>query len=1299
MDVSEIERRRASVPAIGYPAELPISRRRDEIVEAVSAHPVVIVSGDTGSGKSTQLPKMCLDAGLGVEGWIGHTQPRRLAARTIAARVASELEVALGSLVGCTVRFHDEAGPSTLVKAMTDGILLAEARRDPRLSRYQAIIVDEAHERTLNIDFLLGLLRRLIDIRDDLKLIVTSATIDTERFADYFDDAPVIEVGGRSHPIEIRYRPLDAAAADGSTPDSSAPGGSAAVGSAVAGAWRSVDWIEGIERAVSELLAEQPGDVLVFCSGEREIRDTVDQIAGSLPDVEVLPLFARLSPAEQLRVFAGHSTRRVVVATNVAETSLTVPGIRSVVDAGSARISRFNRRTKVQRLPIEPISRASADQRAGRCGRLGPGVCIRLYSEDDYLSRPEFTEPEIMRTNLAAVVLQMAALGLGDPDSFAFLDPPQPSAVRDGVRLLVELGAVNPGQEGIRRRLTLVGEQMAELPLDPRLARMLIAADEHGCVAEMLVIVSGLAIQDPRIRPSASEGTARRQSAEALHARFDVDGSDFLSYLRLWRHIRSQRGELSGSAFRRMCRQEFLHYLRVREWQDLHAQLTRAADRIGLAIADSEAEPDSIHRAALSGLLSRIGVFDPRRGDYRGARSLRFRVAGTSVAGTGVAVAGTGSATEGDRRPAWLMAAEMIETERVLARVCAPIDPDWIEAEAAHLLRWEYSTPWWDAERGAAVCTERAGLYGLEAVADRTTLLHRVDPGLARHMLIRHSLVRRDSKLDLAFMEHNRRSEEAVESMQTRLRRDDLLLDEERLIALFETRLPDNVVTEQRLEQWWRLCSDPQLLCLAPEELTGGELDGDLDATHPDIWRADEIELRVDYRFDPGALDDGMTIEIPLEHLQRLDPGRFEWLVPGYRRPLIEALLRTLPKTLRRALGPAADAADRLAEALDPQTGDPLLVQLAAAASRMAAMDVAPQLFDCSSLPAWLRPHYRVTDDGDPLAEDDNLDVLRDWFVQQATEELMRCAGKTAEGSADDTGGADADGTVRHGLRSFGDADIPTVVTRRHLGQTVRLYPALADEGSSVSVRLFTTEREQAQSMWEGTRRLLLLQRPALGGVLRRLLTDPVKAAIVTSPYQNPAAWLEDCLSGAADAVIAAHDGPLHSSDSQLRLLTRFRSELSEVLSWVAEGSIEVLRQARQLKTALDASENAALAVSVADIREQLDRLVYDGFVAAVGVERLDDLARYLRAARMRTAGLADKGSRDAERTVVIRAIEAEHEELAAERGWTADIEDLAWQIQELRVSLFAQSVGAAGPVSVKRIRSALDSIRLAADA
>ncbi len=1256
MSAPETERRRASIPEISCPAELPISERHSDLVAAIAAHPVVIVSGETGSGKSTQLPKLCLEAGLGATGWIGHTQPRRLAARTIAERVAHELGTPLGGLVGYAVRFDDQTGPDTIVKTMTDGILLAEIARDAELSRYEAIIVDEAHERTLNIDFLLGILRRLIDgERSDLKLIVTSATIDTARFAAYFDDAPVIEVSGRSHPIEIRWRPLDGDPADPGDTTAGRPGGDQA------------DQTAGIEAAVREMLRDQPGDVLVFCSGEREIRDTVEQLQATLRDTEVLPLFARLSPAEQQRVFAAHDRRRVVVATNVAETSLTVPGIASVVDAGTARISRFNRRTKVQRLPIEAISRASADQRAGRCGRLGPGVCIRLYSEDDYLSRPEFTDPEIRRTSLASVILAMAALGLGDPLQFPFIDAPQPSAVRDGIRLLEELDAVNPRHEGTRLWLTPLGAQLAELGIDLRLARMLLAAEDHGCVRELLVIASGLAIQDPRIRPSAAEGSDARQTAEALHARFAGDDSDFMSYLRLWDYIARRRAELSGNGFRRMCRDELLHWLRIREWQDLHAQLSREARRMGLSVNDNQAPPEAVHQAVLAGLLTHVGVFDARRGDYRGTRSGRFTVA-------------SGSALA-ERRPRWLMAAEMVETERVLARVCAPIDPGWLEAAASHLLRWEYSAPWWDRRQGAALCSERASLYGLGVIDERTIQLQRIDPGLARHLLIRHGIVEGDSDRDFAFAQHNRASLAEVAALQTRLRRDDLLIGEEELIARYEAVIADSVVSERHLERWLRDGDDPSLLCFGPAELTAGEVPDDHGVTHPVLWPLGDRRLAISYRFEPGAVDDGITIEIPLSLVGQLDASRFEWLVPGYRRALVEALLRSLPKSVRRRVVPVADTAGTVLAALDPADGEPLEVKLAEAVARIAGTEVSPAMFDRSTLPPWLRPHYRVMDHNNPLAEDDDLVVLQGWFAQQARELLSSAAGELE----------------RSGLRAFPDDDIPQVVVRRGLGQTVRFYPALVDEGDSVALRLLAGEAEQAEAMWLGIRRLLLLGRPALGGVLRELLSDRVKAAIVTSPYADPAAWLDDCLAAAADAAIAGHDGPLSSRDSHLELLESFRAELPETLHRLAGLSVEALVHARRLRRRLDDTGAAALAFSVADLGEQLQRLVYDGFVSAVGTERLADVCRYLRAACVRAESLADKGARDRDRSVVIRAIEAEHESLAEALGLTPELEDLAWQIQELRVSLFAQSVGASGPVSAKRIRADLQRISLAA--
>ena len=875
-----VEQRRASVPEITYPAELPITDRRQEILDTIRDHQVVVIAGETGSGKSTQIPKFCLELGRGVDAMVGHTQPRRLAARSIASRVADELGTKVGELVGYTVRFTDEVSDRTLVKAMTDGILLAELQRDPDLRRYDTIIIDEAHERTLNIDFLLGYLRRLVERRDDLKVIITSATIDTEKFAAHFagptgEPAPIIEVSGRTHPVEVRYQPL------GDPDDPDAP---------------VLDVPEGIERAARSLLRETPGDILCFLPGEREIREAQDHLAKKMGEVEILPLYARLSPAEQQRIFQPHTGRRIILSTNVAETSLTVPGIHAVIDTGTARISRFNRRTKVQRLPIEPISQASADQRSGRCGRLGPGVAIRLYDELGFHDRPEFTEPEVQRTNLASVVLRMASLGLGDAESFPFVDPPEARAIRDGVTLLEELDAIDPRHVGTDRWLTELGAELAAIPIDPKLARMLLEAQDHGCVTEVAIIVAGLSVQDPRIRPTGVGSGAAAERAARLHARYTDENSDFLSWLQLWGHIKTERNERSGNGFRTMCRDEYLHFLRIREWEDVHRQLRDIAKDLGLGFNQAPAPPDAIHRALLSGLLAQVGFYDRENKIYRGTRNARFVVAG-------------GSALK-KHTPTWIMAAELVETNQLRARTVAPINPQWLERSASHLLRWEHSDPWWNEDRGAAMCDERASLYGLPAIPNRQVNLQRIDPALARELFIRHALVenRWDGERH-AFVAHNDAVLAEIEALGDRLRRD-IAVDEHTLEQAFDRRIPEHVVSVRHFEKWWRgqRRERPDALELSVDELLQGSDFGDgiIDGREacPDQWPWGDRSFPIDYTFDPAAPDDGITIEVPLDVVSRVDPVPFTWLVPALRRELVVELLRTLPKAARRPLVP-----------------------------------------------------------------------------------------------------------------------------------------------------------------------------------------------------------------------------------------------------------------------------------------------------------------------------------------------------------------------------------------------------------
>ena len=875
--------RRAAMPPISYPAELPVSQRRDEIMRAIRDHQVVIIAGETGSGKTTQIPKICLELGRGVDGQIGHTQPRRLAARTVAERIAEELGSPLGETVGYKVRFTDVSADGTLVKLMTDGILLNELARDRQLRRYDTLIIDEAHERSLNIDFILGYLRQLLPRRPDLKVIITSATIDPERFSAAFSGAPIIEVSGRTYPVEVRYRPIQGEEAD--------------LGQA-------------ISDAVDELSAEGPGDILAFLSGEREIRDTADLLAGR-ERLEVLPLYSRLSAAEQHRVFerrpASSYTRRVVLATNVAETSLTVPGIKYVIDPGTARISRYSYRTKVQRLPIEPISQASANQRKGRCGRTSDGICIRLYSQEDFESRPEFTDPEILRTNLASVILQMAAIGLGDVPAFPFIDPPDARNIADGLTLLAELNAFKNDQ------ITGLGRKLARLPVDPRIGRMILEADRNGCVREVLIIASALSIQDPRERPVDAQ-----QQADDKHRRFADPDSDFVAYLNLWEYLTERQRELSSSAFRRMCRADFLNYLRVREWQDLQGQLQRLAGDLGVTVSSSSAERSRVHVSLLAGLLSQIGMkilgvlgTEPAsapgspgsgrrpRAEYLGARNARFAI----FPGSGLA----------RKAPDWIVAAELVETSRLWARTVARIEPEWVEPLARHLVRHSYSEPHWEKKRGGAVALEKVTLYGVPLVVDRKVSYGRIDPVAARELFIRHALVEGDWQTSHRFFAENRRLLAEAEEVEHRARRRGLVAGEDELFAFYDARIPADVVSAQHFDTWWKQArrADPGLLTFKASDLLGDDAEVSTDS-YPDVWTSESpaiTALPLSYAFEPGSETDGVTVDIPLSRLNQVNAAEFSWQVPGLRAELVTEMIRSLPKALRRELVPAPDVA------------------------------------------------------------------------------------------------------------------------------------------------------------------------------------------------------------------------------------------------------------------------------------------------------------------------------------------------------------------------------------------------------
>ncbi len=1260
--------------AISYPAELPITDRRHDLLAAIEANQVLVVAGETGSGKSTQLPKLCLELGRGVDAWIGHTQPRRIAARTIADRIASELDTQLGEIVGYTVRFNDRVGPTTRVKLMTDGILLAEIARDRSLGRYDTIIIDEAHERSLNIDFILGYLHQLLPRRPDLKVIITSATIDTDRFAAHFHDAPVVEVSGRSYPVEVRYEPLDdRPAADGELV--------------------SVDQNEGIATAVRRLWRETAGDVLVFCSGEREIRDAAETVAElDLPGGEVLPLYARLSSAEQQRVFNSHDRRRVVIATNVAETSVTVPGIRSVVDVGTARISRYSRRTKVQRLPIEKISQASADQRAGRCGRLGPGVCVRLYSEDDYNARPEFTEPEIQRTNLASVILQMASLRIGEIEDFPFVDPPDRAAITDGIALLTELDAVDPHRRGGREWLTPIGRKLAKLPVDPRYGRMLIDAAANNCLDEILIIVAGMSVQDPRERPRD-----KQQAADELHARFVDERSDFLAYLNLWDHLDEERRNRSRNQFRRLCRREYLNHNRVIEWRDLHSQLRRVARELRLDDrrstgrtsdrrrrrdhATDQALRDDIHRSILGGLLSHVGVKDQRsvspdrrsrrggrpRAEYRGARATRFAIA-------------PGSALR-RASPEWVMAAELVETNRLWARVVAGVAVEWLEDAADHVVSFSYGDPWWDREQGAAMVAERVTLYGLTLVADRTVRLSTVDADLARELFIHHALVAGDWEANHAFIARNRDLFDELETLQRKGRRRDLIVEAEVVHRFFDERLPSHVISTAHFESWWgeQRRSEPNLLDLRLDDLTQltpgtGPIDP---AAFPDAWIQGQLDLELVYEFDPTSHLDGVSVLVPVEVLNQLDADAFAWSVPGHRRELIGALARSLPKAVRRALTPLSDTVAEVVEQVDPSDG-PILDVLAAALGQRAGAVIAADDFDTSKVPVHLRPTFRVINaDYELLAEGEDLDAIR----RRLDGELRAALADAARA------GTEWD---RTGVRDWDFGSIPPVVEV----DQVKGYPALVDEGDSVGLRLLATADEQYDATWDGARRLLRFRVGSPARRLDRLLDDRTKLQLVHGHVQSRAEWYNDAIDAALDAAISDDGGPPMTEDEFERLVASTRDRFDDDLTVIAERLEAIVATVGGIHTRLDQLTSPTYAASVADVRDHLARLAYPGFLAGVGIDRLADVARYLEGIAIRLDAVAENPARDVEAAAICRRLDNALAEVRSGRVPSPDIEAVVWMLEELRISLFAQRLGTKEKVSAKRVRRAIDRLR-----
>ncbi len=1228
---AERERRRELVPIIQYPEELPVSVRRAAIQEALAAHQVVVVCGETGSGKTTQLPKMCLDLGRGVGGMIGHTQPRRIAARSVANRISDELGDETGGLVGYRVRFGDRVGPNTLVKLVTDGMLLAETSADPWLEQYDTLIIDEAHERSLNIDFLLGYLKNLLPRRRDLKLIITSATIDPESFSRHFHRAPVVEVSGRTYPVEIIYRdPAEADRKDGQG-----------------------EQIDSILAAVDELAARGPGDILVFLAGEREIRETAEALRKHHPpQTEILPLYARLATADQNRIFQAHQGRRIVLATNVAETSLTVPGIRFVVDPGGARISRYSVRSKVQRLPIEPISQASANQRAGRCGRVQAGVCIRLFGEEDFQARDRYTDPEIRRTSLAAVILQMAHLGLGDIAGFPFLDPPDPKQITDGYRLLEELGAMDAS-----RRITRIGRELAQIPLDPRLGRIVLAGRDFGCLTEAAVVATALSIQDPRERPLDA-----REAADECHARFADPRSDFVALINLWRHYHEQAQHLSKSRLRKRCRDEFLSWNRMREWQDIHRQVLAQLKGVGARVNSEPADYEPLHRALLSGLLGHVGQRQESAA-YLGTRNRQFHV----FPGSGLM----------RRQPRWLMAAELVETTRLYGRTVARVEPSWIEAAAGALLKRSYSNPRWEKRRGRVVATETVTLYGLVLVAGRTVAYGPVDPEQSRQIFIREALVHGHYDTRAEFFRANRDLIDEVELLEAKSRRRDVLVDEDTLHRFYEERVPAAIHDAKRFERWRARVerADPRALFFERDDLMRQSAEHVDTERFPDSMVVAGVTLPLAYRFEPGHDADGVSVTVPAAILGQLPEERFRWLVPGMLLEKVTGMLRSLPKSLRRQCVPIPDFARACVEAM-PFAEGTLSVALSAQLQRMAGVVVSPDAWAEGALPLHLRMNFRIVDAGArPLGQGRDLALLRDRHGKDGQTEIV------AHGDAR---------FQREGITRWDFGELPESSTATLGGVAVKVFPALVDRRTSVAMTLCDSEARARDLSRDGMRRLFMLAAGRRFKSLRRSLPGLSEMCLRFAAVGSCQTLTEDIVATVAERCFIG-DLPLpRDPDTFGNRLEEGLKNLdahTEALCRVLGEALELYHRAGKV---VDAAAIPATLHALLDVRSQLSHLVYPGFVLATPEARLGNYPAYLKGVIVRVEKLVRDPSRDRrlgqQITPLWDACRKAMEQPPASFEKRAELARYRWMLEEYRLSIFAQEVGASERVSEQRL-------------
>ncbi|WP_018691879.1 ATP-dependent RNA helicase HrpA [Algicola sagamiensis] len=1242
--VALCEQRASSIPKVTYPQQLPVSQKKDEIAEAIRDHQVVIIAGETGSGKTTQIPKICMEVGRGISGFIGHTQPRRIAARSVATRIAEEMNCELGSHVGYKVRFTDKVKSDSLIKLMTDGILLAEIQQDKFLDQYDTIIIDEAHERSLNIDFILGYLKRLLPKRPDLKVIITSATIDPERFSKHFDDAPIIEVSGRTYPVEVRYHPMIDEEKD-----------------------EERDQLQAIFDAVDELMAEGPGDILIFMNGEREIRDTAEVLEKRrLRDTEILPLFARLSAAEQNRVFHPHGGRRIILSTNVAETSLTVPGIRYVIDPGTARISRYSYRTKVQRLPIEPISQASANQRMGRCGRVEAGICIRLYSEEDFLQRPEFTDPEILRTNLASVILQMLALGLGDIQRFPFVEPPDNRHINDGLRLLEELRAVQPQKKQQNRRLTQEGKRLSRLPIDPRLAKMVLTGAQFGALEEVMIIVSALSIQDPRERP-----LDKQQASDEAHRRFFDDRSDFLAFLNLWQYLGEKMDSLSRSQFRKLCRTEYLNYIRIREWQDIYSQLSQSAQELSLKVNQEPADEDSIHRALLSGLLSHIG-FKYKQGEYLGARNSKFFI----FPGSGLFKS----------QPKWLMSAELVETSKLFARMNARFKPEWVEPLADHLVKRHYSEPHWEKKKGSVVAFEQVSLYGIVVVPKRSAVYTRIDPHACREIFIREALVNGQLSGRYPFLKHNQSLVAKVHEMEDKIRRRDILVDEESLAEFYDTRVPADICDQADFNHWWKKQSkqQPNYLDFSLEELMKRDSAEVTSDAYPEVWQQGNLRLPLVYTFEPGRQADGVSVKIPLGLLNQVKEDGFDWGIPAQRQELIIALIKSLPKPIRRNFVPAPNYADAVLQKLSEQPYQgKLLEQVANHLRRMTGVSIPEDAWDWSQVPEHLKINFHVVDDKKTIVgQGRHLSILQQSLEGQVQQTIKDVANDSIE---------------RADIIDWDFGALPESFSQVQAGYEIKAFPALIDQKKSVSIELMDAQDKAELAHRHGLVRLILINTQSPIRYLQANLPNKSKLGLYFNPFGNVNDLLDDCIFASALSLLA-DTAPARDEQSYQQQRDMIRMHLADHMLVVAQKVEQVLSLAHGIRKKMKGRVDLTMIQAHGDINHQIDAFIFKGFVTSVGPERLDDILRYFQAIERRFEKLPVDPNRDRLQMIEIEKVMAAYEKLASQYSHLpqlpSDVTEIRWMIEELRVSLFAQVLGTKYPISAKRIFNAIQDVK-----